>query len=227
MRTPLAPLAHVGQSGPGAVHEAHDVDVEDAPEVVERSLLERGECGDRGAVDPGVDAAEALDRPPREHLDGIGGGHIRWDRERGPSATLAFASNVLQRDVSPRGEHHLGAVRGTRERSRPPDAARRARDHDHRIPDPHTPALPRARRLKRGLPGGVARLLPRIWIRVLNSAGGVPGAATVSGRSAGPLRLLRARDFQPAQCAADVGGGHDADEPVTGHHEGAPFGALG
>ncbi len=134
-------LPHGAQSCPGPVHGAHDVDVDDPAEILQRHVRERPEHGDRRGVDPYVDPPEPFHGTPCEVVDRLDVRDIGRDDERpGAPVPLAVARGGFEGLLSPRGQHHGTALARERHRGGPSDTARRPRDHHYRILDTHPAA---------------------------------------------------------------------------------------
>ncbi len=165
-------LPQVRQHRSGAVDVTHQVDVDDAAEVLQRHVGERAEHGDRGVVDPHVDAPVALDRPPCQFAHRLVVGHVGHHRQRLGSGGAALLRRRLQGLPPPGREDHRGSLLREHPRGGAPDAARRARDDHNRIPGSHEnrppagscgccwiaaplPPAPRGKRLRLpGVPAG-------------------------------------------------------------------------
>jgi len=119
----------VGQGGHRPVGLPVQVDVHHPPELLGRSVLDRSEQGDRGAVHPGVDAPEGRcgvvgDRP---HLRGVG--HVGDEIRRLAALLHDRVDEAAQPLLAPRRDDDLRTRGGQAQRGRPPDPARRAHDH--------------------------------------------------------------------------------------------------
>src|SRR5215212_8939630 len=147
----------MGQHRPGAMDITHDVDLQNAPEVAERNLLERGEGGDRGAVNPDIDPPKtlryAVSNLPHRLLIGDISGHRKSRRSR----ALAFSGDLLQRCRSARGQCNSGASGRKLQRSRAAYPAGCPGDDDNRTSSPHNNTSAQDGWLD--LDGGLPRLL--------------------------------------------------------------------
>jgi len=117
----------------GAVHLAQQVDVDEPLHLVGLELLDGGVDADRGVVDPGVDAAEALHGALCQPLDLLAVGHV-GDHDFGlPAQALDLCSEFEQCLLVARGEHHRGPPPRHLEGCLAPDALGRAGDHHHLV----------------------------------------------------------------------------------------------
>src|SRR5215207_9277141 len=115
----------------------HDVDLENAPEVAERNLLERGEGGDCGAVNPDINPPETLRYAVSNLLHRLFIGDVSWHRKSHRSRALAFSDDLLQRCRAARGQRNGGAFARKLQRRGAAYAAGCARDNDNGTFNPH------------------------------------------------------------------------------------------
>ena len=119
--------------GAGAMQGVEQVDPDHALDLHGREVLEAGVDAHRGAVDPGVDAPEALGGLLREALDLLGLPHVGPDHGGASPLPLDLGGDLAERPLVAGGEDDGGA---------PPCArsVRRLVDHDAHVDAGDPPA---------------------------------------------------------------------------------------
>ena len=148
----VALCAEMWQRRPGAVHAAEEVRVHDAAEDLRRDVLERPEHANTGVVHPDVDVPEAIERAACQHPHRALLAHVGRHGERLAAARAAVLDDAGQRRLAPRAHHDRRTLAREGHRRRAADAARGARDHDHRFGQISTHDAPPRREPASALP---------------------------------------------------------------------------
>ncbi len=142
-------LPEIWQRRERAVHHTEVVHLEEAPCILCRDLGQRPEETDAGVVDPGVDAAERLDRPAGHGVHLVKAGHVATHGDRRRTVAIQLLGSLTQDRLVARHHHDARPCNRSVLGRRQPDTARCTRDHQHLVPQ--RTAHARTQRLPHGI----------------------------------------------------------------------------